>query len=228
MKKKRIYTILGIILLFFGLGSFIYNSKFTQNSFVNHSQSTIMKKTNKNDMSKANKKKGNFNPNDTSIASQSTVIKNAIKAKHVFPIGIMSIPDIKITNPILKGYGNDGSYLALGACTAKANDIMGQGNYALVGHYMNSNTVFHSLNKAKPGMKIYITDKKNIYTYQVTSNQTIDHMDVNVLNDTQIPSITLITCKGLNETPLRTCVKGKLIAIHPSTNKLLKQYQLEN
>ena len=62
LKKKRIYTILGIILLFFGLGSFIYNSKFTQNSFVNHSQSTIMKKTNKNDMSKANKKKGNLIP----------------------------------------------------------------------------------------------------------------------------------------------------------------------
>lgn len=119
----------------------------------------------------------------------------------------MSIPAVKMVNPIINGYGETGDYLALGACTMKSNQIMGQSNYALAGHYMDSDTVFHSLNKVTKGMNVYLTDLKQIYVYQVNNVTTIDKYDVNVIND--VPNqqlVTLLTCVGMQQTPYRTLV----------------------
>ena len=205
----------------------IYNSKGFQSYIINHSQTKIAKKITQKNIENANHSDGNYNGKLTQDANNKILMKNQLKANHVQPLGIMSIPAIKMVNPILNGYGDDGSYLALGACTMKPNQIMGQGNYALAGHYMKSNTIFHSLSKTQIGMNVYLTNLHHIYDYKVTNVQTIDDNDIQVINSTAQPTVTLITCVGLNATPYRTCVKGKLIKIIPSSVKNLKKFDLD-
>ena len=205
----------------------VYNSKAFQAHLINHSQTKIAQKLTPQAVDQAKHNQGNYNGKLTADANNQTVLKNRLAAAHVQPLGVMSIPAIQMVNPILNGYGNDGAYLALGACTMHPNQVMGQSNYALAGHYMASNTVFHSLSKTQVGMHVYTTDLHHIYDYQVTSVQTIDDTDEQVIAPTTQPTITLITCVGLNETPYRTCVKGKLVQTLPSSATNLKKYHLK-
>lgn len=225
-RKKRIIWFIGLCLLLCSATLFVLNNKNFQSQLINSSQEKVLSNANPQNIKQNETKKGNYNPSDTKLANAQTVLKNRMKAEDANPVGIMSIPDIKMKNPILNGYGPKGEYLALGACTMKLDEHMGQGNYSLAGHYMKGNTVFHSLSKTKPGMHVYVTDKQNIYDYQVTSNQTIDRLDTAVINETQQPTITLITCEGLNQTPWRTCIKGNLVNTLPATKDNLKKFNL--
>lgn len=226
MKKRKISFWIGIILIICSALLLIISNKSFQNHIINASQQRIVKNFNRSTNRSSETKKGNYDSKDTSLANANLVLKNRLESQNVQPIGIMSIPNINMKNPILNGYGPKGAYLALGACTMQSGETPGLGNYALAGHYMKSNTVFHSLSNAKVGMHIFITDRQKIYDYQITSNEVINHMDVSVLNQTNQPTITLITCVGLNETPLRTCVKGKLVNTLPATKQLLKKDKL--
>lgn len=224
--KKRIFSVLGICLLLLAGLLMFFNNKGVQTHFINASQEKVLRKANRKQIKNNEKKEGNYNPSDTSLANAQTVLKNRLKAENVQPLGVMTVPQIKMKNPILNGYGPKGEYLALGACTMKLGERMGQGNYSLAGHYMQGNTVFHSLSKIQPGMHVYVTDKQNIYDYQITSNQTVSHLDTSVINETTNPTITLITCVGLNQTPWRTCIKGNLVNTLPANSQNLKKYNL--
>lgn len=215
-----------MIVIVIACSGLVLNNKKIQGMIINHSQNKIENNLSLKQISKAKQEPANYQPQNTTDADTKTVIDNAIKAKHIQPLGKMSIPAINMKNLILNGYGNDGAYMALGACTMK-DETMGQGNYALAGHYMASNTIFHSLSKTPINAKVYITNLKKIYEYQVTSNQTINKLDTSVLDDTPQPTITLITCVGLNITPYRTCVKGKLISVKPATQANLKKVALK-
>lgn len=225
MKHKIITIVLWVVTLG-ALCGLIFNSKFVQGKLIQHSQARITHQLTAQDIQQAQHQKANYQANDTTTANTSTVLKNTLQANHIKPLGKMSIPAIKMHNVILNGYGDKGAYMAIGACTMHPQEQMGQGNYALAGHYMKSNTVFHSLSRTPLNAKIYLTDLKKIYVYQVDSNRTIDKDDVSVLNQTTTPTITLITCVGLNVTPNRTCVKGHLIQTLPATSANLKQAQL--
>lgn len=75
----------------------------------------------------------------------------------------IAIPEISMNLPIFKGLDNVGLYY--GAGTMKAEQQMGEGNYALASHHVfgitgASDMLFSPLDRAKEGMKIYITDKE--------------------------------------------------------------------
>lgn len=101
--------------------------------------------------------------------------------------------------------GTSVTALAYGAGTAKPNELMGQGNYALSAHNMADNVTYFSplQNKLHPNARpyVYITDKRRIYEYQIY-NQSHDPKgkvivpltDVGVLNDTSTPQLTMTTC----------------------------------
>lgn len=228
--KKIIYWLLWLfsilLIIFGGLGIWLNNSN-TQASMINKTQQHIMKQITPQSINQAKNKNSNFKADTTKEAKTSTVIYNRLHNKNANAIGIMSIPEIKMTNPIFNGYGDNGNYLALGACTMKPNQVMGQGNYALAGHYMQGNTVFHSLSKAQKGMYVYITNLKHIYQYQIDNVTTINKYDVGVINNiTNQKTITLITCIQLNETPYRTLVQGHLTKVMSANQQNLNQYNL--
>lgn len=228
MKFRKIGILISCLLIIGGLAYTFVNSQFFQYELIKYSQKQNTINVNQKTINKNKQKKANFNGEATKDADTQTVFDNTAK-KDIPVIGMMSIPAIKMVNPIINGYGKNGDYLALGACTMKPNQIMGQGNYSLAGHYMDSNTVFHSLHKVTKGMNVYLTDFKKIYVYQVNNINIINKYDVNVIND--VPSkklVTLLTCVGTQQTPYRTLVQGTLVKIIKANHTNLKKYDLSN
>ncbi|MCY9806036.1 class A sortase [Lentilactobacillus senioris] len=133
-----------------------------------------------------------------------------------YPAGRLMIPAVGLYLPI--GIGVSNAVLVRGAGTLKPDQKMGEGNYALAGHYMtNTHILFSPIKRVQKGNRIIITDMKKVYTYRAISNQIVDKDDVEVLDDQPGRKlITLITCASWrwNE-PDRIVVQGKLQSIHP-------------
>lgn len=118
----------------------------------------------------------------------------AKKAKNMDGIGLIAIPSVGIKLPIYQGMTN--STLAIGSGTMKPNQKMGQGNYALAGHHMmNPNILFSPLSRVTPKHKVYLTDLKYFYVYQISAKRIIPDTMGRVINDhPQKIELTLITC----------------------------------
>lgn len=132
---------------------------------------------------------------------------------HELPtLGLISIPDVNLELPIL--YGLDNENLAVGAGTMDPSQHMGTGNYALAGHYTQSSTaLFGPLHTLDIGMSIYVTDMKHTFQYEVTSLETVPPTQVDVLEPTTEPTITLVTCTF--DATERLIVKGRLVKQTP-------------
>lgn len=132
---------------------------------------------------------------------------------HELPtLGLISIPDVNLELPIL--YGLDNENLAVGSGTMDPSQHMGTGNYALAGHYTQSPTaLFGPLHTLDIGMSIYVTDMKHTFQYEVTSLATVPPTQVDVLEPTTEPTITLVTCTF--DATERLIVKGRLVKQTP-------------
>ncbi|MBF0776158.1 class A sortase [Streptococcus azizii] len=150
--------------------------------------------------------------------STEAVLKAQWEAQELPVIGGIAIPDLNVNLPIFKGLSNVA--LMYGAGTMKETQEMGQGNYSLASHHIfgiagASETLFSPLEKAKEGMKIYLTDKQNVYTYLVTSVQSVTPESVYVIDDVEGQTeVTLVTCEDIQAT-MRTIVKGNLESVTP-------------
>lgn len=163
--------------------------------------------------------------------STEAVMKAQWESQQLPVIGGIAIPDLKINLPIFKGLSNVA--LMYGAGTMKETQVMGQGNYSLASHHVfgmagASETLFSPLENAKEGMKIYVTDKENIYIYNVRSVQSVTPESVYVIEDTEGKNeITLVTCEDAAAT-MRTIVQGDLesvIAYDGAPSETLKYFE---
>lgn len=128
-----------------------------------------------------------------------------------YPAGQLMIPAVDLNLPI--GIGVSNSVLVRGAGTLKPDQQMGEGNYALAGHYMtNERILFSPIKRVKRGDRIILTDLKKVYTYRATRNYITDKDDVDVLSDRPGDRIvTLITCASWHwNEPNRIVVQGRL------------------
>ena len=90
-----------------------------------------------------------------------STLLNENKANKDLIIGHLTIPSINLNIPVFKGINN--TNLLAGSATMRENQIMGQGNYPIAGHYSkNKNVLFGALMDVKVGDIIKLTDKKNI------------------------------------------------------------------
>jgi len=129
-------------------------------------------------------------------------------------VGQLRVPAVGLNLPIGIGVGN--ATLVRGAGTLKANQRMGQGNYALAGHYMTSNRLlFSPLKGVRNGDSIYLTDKQQLYRYRVTRVRVVDRHRVDVIDD--VPGkklVTLVTCASAKRgEPKRLVVQGELRSV---------------
>lgn len=148
-----------------------------------------------------------------SISAES-ILKAQMDAQQLPVIGGIAIPDVGINLPIFKGVGN--TELSYGAGTMKENQVMGgENNYALASHHVfgitgSTDMLFSPLDKAKKGMKIYLTDKEKVYTYVITDITTVTPDHIEVIDDEAGKSqVTLVTCTDAEATE-RTIVHGEL------------------
>lgn len=210
-KSRRIVTnIIAVLLLIVSL-ALIFNTSIRNTLIAWTTNKYQVSKVSKETIDKNKEKKATYNFEDVESISTEAVLSAQWKAQQLPVIGGISIPDLKLNLPIFKGLENAGLYY--GAGTMKENQQMGQGNYALASHHVfgitgASDMLFSPLERSKAGMKIYLTDKEKVYTYVVTSVETVTPDRVDVVEDVAGQTeITLVTCEDAAAT-YRTIVKG--------------------
>lgn len=228
---KKFFTNLFIVLLVLVGLALVFNKqiehfiidKMSENKVENLSRADVLKNQTASaefDFSKV----GSLGPGE--------IYNGMIGDAHV--IGKMAVPSVKVALPISKGLSD--AALSSGGGTMKKDEVMGEGNYAIAGHYLthkaykkNSSQeigwtpLFSNLPSAPIGEKIYLTDMSKVYVYKIHSKKVIAPTETQVIDD--VPGkkmVTLITCadSGTN----RWSIQGNLVSVEKATKKNLKVF----
>ncbi|MGX7078008.1 class A sortase [Globicatella sanguinis] len=142
-------------------------------------------------------------------------------------IGAIAIPSVKMNLPIYKGTSEAGMYL--GAGTLFEDQEMGVSNYPLASHHsIHEGLLFQPLMNVEYGATVYLTDLENIYEYQIDNIQRVDPTALEVLNPTETPIITLITCDyDLVERVIVQATMVKSVPINEATDDMLAAFELD-
>ncbi|TQR23333.1 class A sortase [Bacillus safensis] len=171
-------------------------------------------------------KKASFHFEAVETPSLLDVMKYGNQVKKSAVIGQIEIERLQVTLPILKGVNS--SNLLAGAATMREDQQMGKGNYPLVGHHMrDEDLLFGPLLKLKKQDKIKITNKEQVFTYEVTDINTIDESQIDVIQETTDARLTLITCDLPTATTHRFMVTAKLVKQSKVMNEEFKQEETE-
>ena len=211
--KERAF-LLGILLVFLAGFSFLMSPVLEHqliSSRVNHYRQVSAK-----EMQENKKKKANFSNTETQNLSVQQLVLNQMNAQALPVIGEIAYPRLGIYLPIFNG--DDYSTMCYGAGSAKANQEMGEGNYALASHNVfgdaeTENLLFGPLKQAQEGDLVYLTDKEKVYEYHVDSLSQVTVDQGEVINDhAGKKELTLYTCVTY-QGPLRWLVKGSLVKV---------------
>ncbi|WP_285046909.1 class A sortase [Lactococcus petauri] len=212
---KKIFSLTNIAIAFlFGLlvffspniGQHLIKSKGSKEISISHVE-----------MQKNLNKKGEFIPEDVRPLTTTELLANQFSKADLPGIGIISIPDINLELPVFNGITYE--TMMYGAGTAKPNQQMGKGNYALASHSIfNSfngsiitNLLFGNLIYAQIGQSIFLTDKDKSYEYKIDNIYRVDVSQGNIIEDHKDKKeITLYTCTTLTGNE-RLVVHGSLI-----------------
>lgn len=205
-KKHRwrwLWTVLFIFLLAISL-ALIFNEQI-KNWLISSYQPRISRKS----VQSNQKKKASYDFSKVKSLDFSTVANARWNTADIHVVGEILMPQSKVHLPIAKGISNE--VLALTAGTMRPDQKMGEGNYPLAGHHMTSQTILFSplYWKTRVGQKIYLTDAKRVYEYQVSVRKFIPATDVQVIAQTKQKLVTLITCDATGAN--RLMIRGKYV-----------------
>ena len=212
-KNKRRNLFINILAGFLILLSLalIFNSKIRDIFLVWNTNKYQVNQVTKENIDENLKTEGNFDFDSVKSISSEAVLASQWDAQKLPVIGGIAIPEVEINLPIFKGLDNVN--LFYGAGTMKPDQKMGEGNYSLASHHIftaenASQMLFSPLVNAKAGMKIYLTDKDKVYTYEITEVKHVTPDRVDEIEDREgVKEITLVTCVDYNATE-RIIVKG--------------------
>lgn len=123
----------------------------------------------------------------------------------------IEIPSIGLAAMVLEG--EDEQTLRLGVGHISGTAVPGSsGNVGLAGH---RDTFFRRLERIRIGDVISISIDRSTFQYRVASTAVVHPSDVQVLDDTQRPTLTLITCYPfhyIGAAPKRFIVHAELIS----------------
>ena len=106
------------------------------------------------------------------------------------PLAVLEIPAVNLEVPVFSG--TDRWALNRGAGHLETTPLPGQsGNSAIAGH---RDGFFRSLQRVEPGDRIRIRTLDGVSLYRVDKLHVVDPLDVSVLESSDQPSLTLITC----------------------------------
>ena len=171
-------------------------------------------------------KKASFHFEAVETPSLLDVLKYGNQVKKSAVIGQIDIERLQVTWPILKGVNQP--HLLAGAATMREDQKMGKGNYPLVGHHMKDEDIlFGPLLKLKKQDKINITNKEQVFTYEVTDINTIDESRIDVIQETTDARLTLITCDLPTENKNGLIITAKLVKHSKVMNEEFKQEEIK-
>lgn len=209
-RKNILINILAGFLILLSL-ALIFNAQIRDIFMVWNTNKYQVSQVTKEKIEENKETEGNFDFDSVKSISSEAVLAAQWDAQQLPVIGGIAIPEVEINLPIFKGLDNVN--LFYGAGTMKANQKMGEGNYSLASHHIftaenASQMLFSPLVNAKAGMKIYLTDKDKVYTYEIREVKHVTPDRVDEIEDREgVKEITLVTCVDYNATE-RIIVKG--------------------
>lgn len=209
-RKNILINILAGFLILLSL-ALIFNAQIRDLFMVWNTNKYQVSQVTKEKIEENKETEGNFDFDSVKSISSEAVLAAQWDAQQLPVIGGIAIPEVEINLPIFKGLDNVN--LFYGAGTMKANQKMGEGNYSLASHHIftaenASQMLFSPLVNAKEGMKIYLTDKDKVYTYEIREVKHVTPDRVDEIEDRDgIKEITLVTCVDYDATE-RIIVKG--------------------
>ena len=209
-RKNILINILAGFLILLSL-ALIFNAQIRDIFMVWNTNKYQVSQVTKEKIEENKETEGNFDFDSVKSISSEAVLAAQWDAQQLPVIGGIAIPEVEINLPIFKGLDNVN--LLYGAGTMKANQKMGEGNYSLASHHIftaenASQMLFSPLVNAKAGMKIYLTDKDKVYTYEIREVKHVTPDRVDEIEDRDgIKEITLVTCVDSDATE-RIIVKG--------------------
>ena len=209
-RKNILINILAGFLILLSL-ALIFNAQIRDIFMVWNTNKYPVSQVTKEKIEENKETEGNFDFDSVKSISSEAVLAAQWDAQQLPVIGGIAIPEVEINLPIFKGLDNVN--LFYGAGTMKANQKMGEGNYSLASHHIftaenASQMLFSPLVNAKAGMKIYLTDKDKVYTYEIREVKHVTPDRVDEIEDREgVKEITLVTCVDYNATE-RIIVKG--------------------
>jgi sortase A len=125
-------------------------------------------------------------------------------------VGRIEIPAVGLATRVLEG--SDARILGLSVGHIAGTALPGpSGNIGLAGH---RDTYFRSLRRIKVGDKIRLTTVAGTFKYRVVSLRVVLPNAIEVLNDTQQPTLTLVTCYPfdfIGAAPQRLIVHAEMV-----------------
>jgi sortase A len=130
-------------------------------------------------------------------------------------VGMIEIPAVGLSTRVLEGSNASTLRLAVGHIPGTA--LPGpSGNVGLAGH---RDTFFRSLRWIKVGDEIRLTTSAGTFKYRVMSLRVVLPNAVEVLNDTKLPTLTLVTCYPFDfpgTAPQRLIVHAEMLRNSPN------------
>lgn len=133
---------------------------------------------------------------------QKVTIPGRLKHQSMAPAGAepavrIVAPQIDLNAPVVETPPVNGVWevadWAVGHLTTTPNPGA-DGNMALSAHDDIKGEVFKRLGELKPGDDIQLYTRHSVFTYVVVNRLLVDPSDVQVLNPTRVPTVTLISC----------------------------------
>lgn len=113
-------------------------------------------------------------------------------------IGHLEIPKTDTHLVLFKGISND--ILNAGVGTMRPDQVMGEGNYPIAGHWAQDRDILLArLDELEPGDDIYLSDKKDVYHYQVYHSEIVPATSLHLITDQVAeqrgkPVVSLMNC----------------------------------
>lgn len=129
-------------------------------------------------------------------------------------LGRLEAPSVGLSATVLEG--SDDGTLSRGAGHIEATALPGEGgNIGIAAH---RDTIFRPVRNLKVGDDLMLTTRDRVFEYQITATTIVNPEDVYVLDPTERPTLTLVTCYPFNfvgHAPKRFIVKAELQSPRP-------------
>ncbi len=131
-------------------------------------------------------------PVDTSLWSEARIrgYEESLAASLSAPSALLHIPEIDLTVPVLEGVDEVSLNRGVGRIPGTAR-VGGPGNLGIAGH---RDGFFRRLKDIGPGARMELETLSGKQSYTVSDIWIVKPSDVHVLEPTDAPSITLVTC----------------------------------
>jgi sortase A len=128
----------------------------------------------------------------------------------------LEVPSVNLATTVLEG--SDDGTLRKASGHIEETPLPGQpGNIGIAGH---RDTVFRALRNIHDGDPLRLTTADRVYRYRITKTFIVEPNDVYVLDPTDRPTLTLVTCypfEFVGHAPHRFIVQAELVGEHERT-----------